>query len=238
MRGVFKAAMRDGLIGRDPCDGLRVPCEQPGCVCRPRTKFGALGGSCSLVRPAVILGAGLGLRQGEAAGLTVDRVDFLRRTVTVDRQWLTPSSGPAGFAPPKTESSVRVIPAATSVLEALARQIELYGAGLHGVILHGPAGRPVHRPSFSIAWRATLHRSEVTDVRHHDLRHHYVSRAIAHGCSVKAVQLALGRRSATTTLDVYGHLWPGDEDRLRAAAEGLAYSPEASLRPEPAPHVS
>jgi integrase len=181
-------------------------------------------------RPAVILGAGLGLRQGEAAGLTVDRIDFLRRTVTIDRQWSTPPSGPAGFAPPKTESSVRVIPAADVVLQALARHLELHGAGLHDVILHGRDGRPVNRTPFGRAWNATLQRAGIDDVRHHDLRHHYVSRAIASGCSVKAVQLALGHRSATTTLDVYGHLWPGDEDRLRAASEGLTFSAEDSLR--------
>jgi integrase len=36
---------------------------------------------------------------------------------------------------------------------------------------------------------------------------------------VKAVQKALGHASAGVTLDVYGHLFPGDEDRIRAAVE-------------------
>jgi hypothetical protein len=36
-------------------------------------------------RALVVASAGLGLRQGEACALTVDRVDFLRRKVTVDR---------------------------------------------------------------------------------------------------------------------------------------------------------
>jgi integrase len=34
----------------------------------------------------VILAAGTGLRQGEIFGLTLDRVDFLRRSARVDRQ--------------------------------------------------------------------------------------------------------------------------------------------------------
>jgi hypothetical protein len=34
----------------------------------------------------VVLGAGLGLREGEAFGLTVPRVDFLRRRVHVRTQ--------------------------------------------------------------------------------------------------------------------------------------------------------
>ena len=35
-------------------------------------------------RGAIVIGAGIGLRSNEAAGLTVDRVDFLRRTTCVD----------------------------------------------------------------------------------------------------------------------------------------------------------
>jgi hypothetical protein len=36
------------------------------------------------------------------------------------------------------------------------------------------------------------------------------------------VQSALGHESAKVTLDVYGHLWPGDEDRVRDAVQRLA----------------
>ena len=40
-------------------------------------------------RALVTLAAGTGLRQGEVFGLTVDRVDFLRRQLNVDRQLVT-----------------------------------------------------------------------------------------------------------------------------------------------------
>jgi integrase len=45
---------------------------------------------------------------------------------------------------------------------------------------------------------------------------------------VKQVQAALGHKSAKVTLDVYGHLWPGEEDRVRDAI-GRLFRPE-SLR--------
>lgn len=60
-------------------------------------------------QPAVVLGAGLGLRQAEATGLTGDRIDWLGRAVRVDRQWVT-RIRPSHFGPPKTKSSVRTIP--------------------------------------------------------------------------------------------------------------------------------
>jgi integrase len=51
------------------------------------------------------------------------------------------------------------------------------------------------------------------------LRHHFASLLIARGASVKVVQARLGHSSAKTTLDVYGHLWPDDEDATRAAID-------------------
>lgn len=37
--------------------------------------------------------------------------------------------------------------------------------------------------------------------------------------SVKAVQRALGHASAATTLNLYAHMWPGDDDRIRQAVD-------------------
>jgi len=56
----------------------------------------------------------------------------------------------------------------------------------------------------------------------HELRHTAASLAIASGADVKVVQQMLGQKSATMTLDLYGHLF-GDRldevaDRLDAAA--------------------
>jgi len=41
------------------------------------------------------------------------------------------------------------------------------------------------------------------------------------GLSAKVVQARLGHASAVETLDVYGHLWPDDEDRTRQAVDDL-----------------
>jgi hypothetical protein len=45
---------------------------------------------------------------------------------------------------------------------------------------------------------------------------------IAAGCSVKAVQSALGHANASETLDTYSPLWPADEDRFRDAVEAAS----------------
>jgi len=61
-------------------------------------------------RALVVLAAGTGLRQGEAFGLTADRVNFLKRCLTVDRQLLGQENGRPRFGPPKTAASVRTVP--------------------------------------------------------------------------------------------------------------------------------
>jgi integrase len=106
----------------------------------PNEVVALIGAAAPWFRIAVVLGAGLGLRQAEAAGLTVDRIDRLGRTVLVDRQW-TSRRGVCGFGPPKTESSHRSIPASSWVLDALSEHV---GRRHEGFVLHRDAGPVRH----------------------------------------------------------------------------------------------
>ena len=171
---------------------------------------------------AVVLGAGLGLRAAEAAGLTLDRVDFLRREVRVDRQW---HGALNRFEAVKAPASNRTVPAGDSVSEAMALHVERHGTGDHGVLLHA-GGRPLARNRMGWRWRraASAVGSELT---FHALRHHYASSLISAGCSIVAVQRALGHSSASITLNIYGHLMPSDADRIRTAVD-IAWRAEES----------
>lgn len=77
-----------------------------------------------------------GLRPGEAAGLTLERVDFMRREIHVDRRLTTivrdaedtPDSETrttAVLAPSTTEASVRTIPIGDSLIAELNRHMAL-----------------------------------------------------------------------------------------------------------------
>jgi integrase len=65
-------------------------------------------------------------------------------------------------------------------------------------------------------------KARLTPLRVHDLRHTAASLAIHARASVKAVQSQLGHRSATMTLDRYGHLWPDELDTLSDALDAVA----------------
>jgi integrase len=218
LRTVMRSAVRDNIIARDPTSGVKLPRAAGGVIVPPSDEqVQALYEAADPVfRGGVVLGAAVGLRAAEAMGLTADRIDWLRRTVRIDRQW----SQVGGWAPPKTRASTRTIPVAGEVLEVLSEHIAEFGLGGEGSIVHwANAGHdgPMHHMAWARAMRKAVAGAELADVSFHDLRHHYASKLIAAGCSVKAVQAALGHEKASTTLDTYGHLWPGDDDRIRAA---------------------
>src|SRR5207245_2760805 len=61
----------------------------------------------------------------------------------------------------------------------------------------------------------------------HDLRHFYASALIRQGADVKLVQARLGHKSAQTTIDIYGHLWPDSDERTRTAIDAVFDRPLA-----------
>ena len=123
---ILNTAVDDRLLARSPASGIRLPRPsrhevQPPTVEEVKALIDAMP---ERYRALVVVAAGTGLRQGECFGLTVDRVDFLRRTVTVDHQLILPATGPPQFGPPKTTASVRTVPLPKVVGESLAAHLE------------------------------------------------------------------------------------------------------------------
>jgi integrase len=77
------------------------------------------------------------------------------------------------------------------------------------------------RTFHSRIWRTATTGAGLPGVRFHQLRHFYASALIRAGESVKTVQAALGHASAVETLQIYVGLWPDNEQRTRAAIDGL-----------------
>ena len=219
---IFRAAAADRVISQNPAIGTRLPRAEPRRVepLEAEVVQAIIDTVPDRYRALVVLAAGTGLRQGECFGLTLDRVDFLRRQVTVDRQLvLLPGSGPV-FGAPKTQASYRIVPLPAVVLDTLAAHLARYPVGLDGFLFTNHAGDPIRRTRFSDVWRPAVKASGApAGTGFHSLRHFYASLLIRHGESVKVVQARLGHASAAETLDTYSHLWPDSEDRTRAAVD-------------------
>ena len=220
---IFRSAVADRLIPSSPCIRIQLPRQDAGQVVPLSVEqvVAVREHMPERARAMVTVAAGVGLRRGEVLGLTVDRIDFLRRTITVDRQLVqTPGKG-MQFGPPKTSASVRTVPAPVEVIQRLAHHIELNSIEHPwGLVFTNSRRREWSRSRFSDIWRTAADDAKLPEgTRFHDLRHHTASLLIAAGCSVKVVQHQLGHASATETLDTYSHLWPNDDQRVRDAID-------------------
>ncbi len=220
---ILSDAVADRVIVRNPAKGVKLPRKDRQPIVPPTVDQVEvlLAEMPDRYRAIVTLAAGTGMRQGECFGLTVDRVDFLRRSITVNRQLVLAGSGPPEFGPPKTEASIRSIPLPEVVGHALAAHLEHFPTDPDGLIFTNAKEAPIRRNRFSEIWRPATTRAGVEGIRFHDLRHFYASLLINHGESVKAVQARLGHASASETLDTYAHLWPDNEERTRAAVDDI-----------------
>ena len=107
--------------------------------------------------------------------------------------------------------TVHLSPSAVDVLAALPR--------LPGNSWVVPGARPgTHMTDIDGAWRSIRARAGLNDVRIHDIRHSFASRALALGEGLPIIGRLLGHRQAETTAR-YAHL---DRDTIGKSAERVA----------------
>lgn len=211
---LFADAVHDGLVPRSPCSRRTSPPagKQRPYVATTEQVWALHDAMPEHLRPAVLLGAFVGLRVAEACGLRVTDVDFMRRIVLPAVQY------PA--QPLKSETSRTPVPIPESLALALSAHVGRWGSE---TILVNEIGRQLAPRSLEEAVQKA--RAKVAGLspnfRFHDLRHYFASLLIASGSDVKVVQARLRHASAKTTLDTYSHLWPDTDDSTRAAVDAV-----------------
>lgn len=202
-------AVHDGLLPRNPCSRKTSPgtAKQRPYVATTEQVWALHDGVPEHLRPAILLGAFVGLRTGEACGLRVADVDFMRGTVAPQVQY------PA--EPLKTETHRTPLPIPSELALQLAAAVEQWG-GEH--LVTDGLGRQVGPWVIQRAVDAGRGAAGLPDgFRFHDLRHYLASLLIGRGLDVKVVQHRLRHATATTTLNTYAHLWPDSDETARAA---------------------
>lgn len=220
---VFDAAVDDRIISASPCRRITLPKSDGDEVVPPTVEqVGAIRAALDPRWQAIVITlAGSGLRVGELLGLSVSDVDFLRRTIRVERQRL--QSGE--LAPVKSKTSRRTVPVGQVVIDELAAHLAAYPS--NDALFVDEWGAPLSYRR----WKRVLGdaaRAAGVPLTSHGLRHFAASALISGGASVKQVQTFLGHSSAVITLRTYAHLFPGDEDRTRNVLD-TALSPLADF---------
>lgn len=220
----FRGAVRDKRIPVDPSAGVKLPrrrrADKAMTIPTPEQMGALIDAADPDFRAFILVCAFAGLRLGEAAGLQLADVDFLRRTLDVRRQVQGNTVASSRVCPPKygAERTVYVPPA---LVEALAAHVEQYGVRGDERWVFSREAHVHHRQTAGHMWRRARDAAGLEGFTLHDARHFYASGLIAAGCDVVTVQRALGHTSPTITLSTYAHLWPDAEDRTRAAATDL-----------------
>lgn len=183
-----------------------------------------------------------GLRWGEASALTVGRVDLDARRAHVVQAYVD-EKGVLHLDTPKNHER-RSVPLPRFLLAELAAHIN--GRTPDQLLFTAPQGGPLRISNFRSRFFDRAVRAAELGHLHltpHKLRHSAASLAIASGADVNVIQTMLGHKSATLTLDVYGHLFPDrldevsekmDERRTRLLAKARALATVTSPKAQPA----
>lgn len=174
------------------------------------------------------LGLGLGLRASEILGLTWDKVNFNKKTITIDQALvIDKSTRTLHFKKPKSETSIRVLTVPDAIFSILDKQkkkqklLQLSGViNEFNLVFTRLDGRPMSSDGLSSIYRDFLEKYNLPKVRFHDLRHTNASFMLKAGISPKVASNRLGHSSIGITMDLYTHVL---EELDHEAADNIAH---------------
>jgi integrase len=238
---MLSLAVRDGRLVKNPADGVGLPreaqrdrmyltheqvrelaeacAEPPASVLKRRAERGHVSADYELV---VLFLAYTGVRFGEMAALRVRRLDPLKRRIEI-AEAVTSVDGALVWGTPKGHAR-RWVSVPRFVADSLGEHVA--GRKPDDLVFTSPQGQPLRASNFRRdVFTPACQRVGFDGLVPHGLRHTAASLAIAAGADVKVVQQMLGHKSATMTLDLYGHLF---DDRLDEVADALDKAARAS----------
>jgi len=180
---VLRTAIRDRLIGHNPCEGVRLTRRRrkdtdDRVISRHELTTQLLPVVPARYRALVALAGGTGLRWGECAGLRWDAVDLAAGVVRVIRVAVE-VSGHVGDKPyPKSRAGRRTVPVPPFVAELLAEHKRHYPPGESGHVFTSRSGQALRRGTFRARiWRPSLVRAgllgKIVEVGEHKYTAHW-----------------------------------------------------------------
>ena len=224
----LRFAVRAKHLPANPAEGIELPrkheMEQRHLTHEQLHRIAIASGR---FRTFVLVLGYCGLRFGEAAALRVGDVNLAARRIRVSRS-VTNVTGRGLIEGATKNHTARTVPVPNFLVPLLKTEIgeradsELLFVSRRGGYLTVGEVRWVFDPAAEAVG--------VVGLRPHDLRHTCASLAISAGANVKVLQTLLGHKTATLTLDRYGHLFPDDLGRIADAFDAAAETTADQLR--------
>jgi integrase len=225
LRAVFAYAVDDELIAGSPCRGVKLPAVEE--LRRPQVNADAVAEIASALgpdyAPMAYLGAVLGCRWGECAGLRVGRLDFMRGTLTIAEQLTRGEHGRAVSGEPKSDAGRRTLTVPAPLMEMLSEHLVrrgLTGADADAFVFVMPGGGPLDYSRWRRrVWLPATRTAGLEGVTFHDLRRANATAMVLDGVDLKTAQNRLGHSDPRLTLGVYA---AATSEGDQAAAERLS----------------
>ncbi|MBF6174294.1 tyrosine-type recombinase/integrase [Nocardia blacklockiae] len=174
-----------------------------------------LGMAAGRFRSLVLVLAYTGIRFGEATALRPVDIDLEARRIRIVRSATFVRGSGTVVSDTKNHTS-RSVPVPGVLVKELERLLE--GCAPGELVFPSHKGGYLESTEFRWVFDRAAEAAELKGFVPHWLRHTAASLAIRAGANIKVVQKMLGHKTATMTLDLYGHLY---EDDLDSVADGM-----------------
>ncbi|MCL6647894.1 MAG: site-specific integrase [Chloroflexi bacterium] len=246
LRRALEDAVAWGLLPGNPAAKAKPPrWEAPEMRALDKAEVAALLEAVrgTTIEPLVVLALATGMRRGEILGLRWRGVDLQRGAVTV-AQAVQRVGGRLVAVPPKTRGSVRRVRIGPEALAALRRQRlwcqerrlawgPAWRAEAWDLVFPREDGQPRSPNWLSSMFRRAARRAGLRPPlpRFHDLRYTFTTLQAAAGTPIHVISQMLGHSDVTTTLRIYAHVLPVQQESAAEVADRLL----AGARSNPSP---
>lgn len=182
----------------------------------------------------IYIAAYTGARQEEVLGLCWDCVDMKAKTITIRRTTVIVDGETQLKNRAKNHTSKRTINISDKLIKALKKEQEtqalrklafgdLYQS--RNLVCAREDGSFMHGSNLTIGLQRILKKAELPIVNFHALRHTHISLLIMNshklGTDILSISKRAGHSSIRTTMDTYGHLMPGQQEKTAGSFDML-----------------
>lgn len=221
LHSALQNAVRIGVINRNPVSYAqqpRLPSHEIHILDEGQTNWLIVSTRDHRLGALINLAIASGARQRELLGLKWTDIDWVKKTLRIDRQLDFPDGNGVHFSDTKTKYGRRSIVLGSHSIEVLKEQMvrqemERRAAGSNwrenGLIFTTSIGTPIHPRNLLRDFKILLKEAGLPPIRWHDLRHLCASILLNKNISPIVVARRLGHSKTSITMDVYGHLIGG-----------------------------
>jgi integrase len=227
LRAIYRRAIQRGDAQINPCAGLDLPAVRGrrDRIADPAEAAALLAALPTREQAVWATAMYAGLRRGELRALRWENVDLATGVLRVEHGW----DDVEGEIAPKSREGRRTVPLA-GVLRDVLLEHRMREGRSEGFVFGRTAGSPFVSDTLSKhaakAWKA----AGLAPITLHECRHTFASMMIAAGVNAKALSRYMGHHSIVITLDLYGHLMPGNEDEAAGLLDAYLQRADTAAR--------